>query len=223
VLGRLTGVRRASVWDQMKDEFLHETDNITVGDVTDFSNFMGAVIDDRAFAKHKSALARVSRNKHLTMLAGGTCDDTVGYFVRPTVVQSTDPTDEMFSDRVLRSDPGRARLRRRDFETVLAQMESFAPYALTGAIIAQDRRAIADARTATLRFAAGQLLHQRQADRRGGGPAALRRCAGQRHQRQGRGTAEPAAVDLAALDQGDHRAAEGLPLSLPQCGVRQAR
>ncbi|MEI2712377.1 MAG: L-glutamate gamma-semialdehyde dehydrogenase [Nocardioides sp.] len=145
-----------SVWDQMKDEFLHETDNITVGDVTDFSNFMGAVIDDRAFAKHKSALARVSRNKHLTMLAGGTCDDTVGYFVRPTVVQSTDPTDQMFSEEYFGPILAVHVYDDAKYETVLAQMESFAPYALTGAIIAQDRRAIADARR-DLRFAAGNF------------------------------------------------------------------
>ena len=69
-----------------------------MGDVTDFSNFMGAVIDDRAFAKHKKALARVSRNKHLTTRRRRQLDDSVGYFVRPTVVQSTDPTDQMFSD-----------------------------------------------------------------------------------------------------------------------------
>ena len=102
-----------SVWEKMRDSFLHEVENITMGDVTDFSNFMGAVIDDRAFAKHKAALARVARNKHLTTLAGGKADDSVGYFVRPTVVQSTDPTDQMFYDRVLRPDPRGARLPRR--------------------------------------------------------------------------------------------------------------
>jgi 1-pyrroline-5-carboxylate dehydrogenase len=51
-----------SVWDRMKDDFLAEVDGITMGDVADFSNFMGAVIDDRAFAKHKAAIARVRRN-----------------------------------------------------------------------------------------------------------------------------------------------------------------
>jgi 1-pyrroline-5-carboxylate dehydrogenase len=145
-----------SVWAKMGDQFVHDTENLTMGDVTDFSNFMGAVIDDRAFAKHKKALARVSRNKHLTTLAGGTCDDSVGYFVRPTVVQSTDPTDQMFSDEYFGPilavhvyDDAR-------YDRVLAQMESFAPYALTGAIIAQDRQAIADARR-DLRFAAGNF------------------------------------------------------------------
>ena len=84
-----------------------------MGDVTDFSNFMGAVIDDRAFAKHKAAIARAKRQAKLDVVVGGQTDDKVGWFVRPTVVVSTDPADAMFTHRVLRADPGRARLPRR--------------------------------------------------------------------------------------------------------------
>jgi len=145
-----------SVWDKMKDQLIAETEGLAMGDVTDFTNFMGAVIDDRAFAKHKAAIARAKRNKHLTVLAGGQTDDSVGWFVRPTIVVSTDPTDQMFSDEyfgpilsVYVYDDDR-------FEQVVAQMESFAPYALTGAIISQDRAAIAWARR-ELRFAAGNF------------------------------------------------------------------
>ncbi len=145
-----------SVWDKMKDSLVAETEAIAMGDVTDFSNFMGAVIDDRAFAKHKKALGRVRANKHLTTLAGGQLDDSVGYFVRPTIVQSTDPTDQMFKDEYFGPilavhvyDDSR-------YENVVKQMESFAPYALTGAVIAQDRQAIAWTRE-ELRFAAGNF------------------------------------------------------------------
>ncbi len=145
-----------SVWDKIKDQLVEETNAIAMGDVTDFSNFMGAVIDDRAFATHKAAIARAKRNKHLTVIAGGQVDDSVGYFVRPTIVQSTDPTDQMFSEEyfgpilaVYVYDDDR-------FEKVVEQMESFAPYALTGAIIAQDRAAIDWARD-ELRFAAGNF------------------------------------------------------------------
>ncbi len=145
-----------SVWDKIKDQLIADTDSLAVGDVTDFSNFMGAVIDDRGFAKHKAAIARAKRSKHLTVIAGGQTDDSVGYFVRPTIVVSTDPTDQMFSDEyfgpilaVYVYDDDR-------FESVVAQMESFAPYALTGAIISQDRAAIAWARR-ELRFAAGNF------------------------------------------------------------------
>jgi 1-pyrroline-5-carboxylate dehydrogenase len=145
-----------SVWDRMRDELLHEVEGIAMGDVTDFSNFMGAVIDDRAFAKHKKALARVSRNKHLTTVAGGQLDDSVGWFVRPTVVQSTDPTDQMFSDEYFGPILAVHVYDDAKYDRVLKQMESFAPYALTGSIIAQDRRAIAAAQR-DLRFAAGNF------------------------------------------------------------------
>ena len=184
-----------------------------MGDVTDFSNFMGAVIDDRAFAKHKKAIARAKRSKTLDVLAGGQVDDSVGYFVRPTVVESSDPTDQMFNTEYFGPILAVHVFDDADFEAVVDQMESFAPYALTGAVIAQDRNVDRlDQRAAALR--GRQLLHQRQADRCGRGAAAVRRCAGLGHQRQGRCPAEPDALDVAALDQGDVRPAEGLPLPL---------
>src|SRR4051812_10993913 len=145
-----------SVWTRMRDQFVAEVEGLTMGDVTDLSNFMGAVIDERAFAKHKAAIARARRNSHLTVLAGGQLDDSVGYFVRPTVILSTDPKDQMFNTEYFGPvlavhvyDDAR-------YDRVLAQMESFAPYALTGSIIAQDRRAIAEAQD-LLRFAAGNF------------------------------------------------------------------
>ncbi|MCW2765678.1 MAG: delta-pyrroline-5-carboxylate dehydrogenase [Nocardioides sp.] len=145
-----------SVWKKMRDQFLAEVEGIPMGDVTDFSNFMGAVIDDRAFAKHKAAIARAKRHKFLEVIAGGQVDDSVGYFVRPTVVESTDPTDQMFSTEYFGPilvlhvyDDG-------DFEKVVRQLEGVAPYALTGAVIAQDRYAIAWASN-ELRFAAGNF------------------------------------------------------------------
>ncbi|QBR93723.1 L-glutamate gamma-semialdehyde dehydrogenase [Nocardioides euryhalodurans] len=145
-----------SVWDKMKDDLVSETEAIAMGDVTDLSNFMGAVIDDRAFAKHKKALSRVRANKHLTTLAGGQLDDSVGYFVRPTIVQSTDPTDQMFKDEYFGPILAVHVFDDSRYERVVHQMESFAPYALTGAVIAQDRSAIAWTRK-ELRFAAGNF------------------------------------------------------------------
>lgn len=145
-----------SVWVQIKDQLIADTEALTMGDVTDLSNFMGAVIDDRAFAKHKKAIARVEGTDHLTLLAGGQTDDSVGWFVRPTIVESTDPTDQMFSEEYFGPILAVHVYEDGDFESVVAQMESFAPYALTGAIIAQDRAAIAWARK-TLRFAAGNF------------------------------------------------------------------
>jgi 1-pyrroline-5-carboxylate dehydrogenase len=145
-----------SVWKKLKDSFLSEIETIKIGDPTDFSNFMGAVIDDRAFAKHKAAIARAKRQKKLDVIVGGTTDDSVGYFVSPTVVESTDPTDAMFTTEYFGPILAVHVYEDADFEKVVRGMESIAPYALTGSIIAQDRRAIAWAQ-AELRFAAGNF------------------------------------------------------------------
>jgi 1-pyrroline-5-carboxylate dehydrogenase len=145
-----------SVWVKIKDQLIADTEALSMGDVTDLSNFMGAVIDDRAFAKHQKAIERARATDGLDVLAGGQVDDSVGYFVRPTIVEGGDPTDEMFSTEYFGPILAVHVYDDADFEKVVAQMESFAPYALTGAIIAQDRSAIAWARK-TLRFAAGNF------------------------------------------------------------------
>ncbi len=145
-----------SLWKLIKNDLTDLTNGLAMGDVTDLSNFMGAVIDDRAFAKHKAAIDRAHATSHLDVVAGGTYDDSVGYFVRPTVVESSDPTDEMFSTEYFGPILAVHVYPDRQYSKVLDQMESFAPYALTGAIIAQDRAVIADA-TERLRFAAGNF------------------------------------------------------------------
>ncbi len=145
-----------SVWDRVRDDLVAQTEALTMGDVTDLSNFLGAVIDDRAFARHKRAIARAKRSSRLDVVAGGKVDDSVGWFVRPTLVEASDPTDAMFREEYFGPilavhvyDDG-------DFEQVATQLESFAPYALTGSIMARDRRAVAWA-TEHLRFAAGNF------------------------------------------------------------------
>ncbi|WP_031505677.1 L-glutamate gamma-semialdehyde dehydrogenase [Streptomyces megasporus] len=146
-----------SIWENgFREEFVAEVEGLTMGDVTDLSNFMGAVIDERAFAKNKAAIERAKSDPACEIVAGGTCDDSVGYFVRPTVVTCTDPSSEVFWQEYFGPllavhvyDDG-------EYETVLEQMESVAPYGLTGSIIAQDRAAAAHACEA-LRFAAGNF------------------------------------------------------------------
>jgi 1-pyrroline-5-carboxylate dehydrogenase len=145
-----------SLWRAMRRDLVAEVESLTMGDVCDFSNFMGAVIDDRAFDKHKKVITRAKRSAKLEIVAGGTVDDSVGYFIRPTVIVSSDPTDAMFKTEYFGPilavhvyDDG-------DFESVVRQLESFSPYALTGAVVARDRHAIAWA-TEQLRFAAGNF------------------------------------------------------------------
>ncbi|HLU72906.1 MAG TPA: L-glutamate gamma-semialdehyde dehydrogenase [Nonomuraea sp.] len=145
-----------SLWNGMRDDFVALAESLTVGDVaSDLSAFMGAVIDDRAFAKHKAAIDRARASAHIDVLTGS-YDDSTGYFVKPTVLESADPTDEIFVKEYFGPILGVHVYDDADFDTVLAQMEGIAPYALTGAVIAQDRYAIAAA-SEKLRFAAGNF------------------------------------------------------------------
>ena len=146
----------ASVWSKIKSDLIDETQSIKQGDVNDMTNFMSAVIDARAFAKHKAAIDRAHGTNGLSVLAGGTYDDSVGYFVRPTIVESAAPDDVMFSEEYFGPILAIHVYDDANFESVVDQMESFAPYALTGAIISQDRGAVAWA-SERLRFAAGNF------------------------------------------------------------------
>jgi 1-pyrroline-5-carboxylate dehydrogenase len=146
-----------SVWDQMRDDLIGTTEALTMGDVsTDLSLFMGAVIDDRAFAKHTQALARARSRPAISVLAGGGTDGSTGYFVQPTILHSTDPADEIFTTEYFGPILGVHVFEDADYEAVLAQAADIAPYALTGSIIAQDRAAIARA-SEVLRFSAGNF------------------------------------------------------------------
>ncbi|RII15579.1 1-pyrroline-5-carboxylate dehydrogenase 1 [Streptomyces sp. YIM 130001] len=146
-----------SLWDGgLRDEFAAEVDGIAMGDVTDLDNFMGAVIDDRAFAKNKAAIDRAAADPTCTIVAGGTYDDSVGYFVRPTVIECSDPENEVFSTEYFGPILAVHVYEDEAYDTMLAQMESVAAYALTGSIIAGDRAAAADAMN-KLRYAAGNF------------------------------------------------------------------
>jgi 1-pyrroline-5-carboxylate dehydrogenase len=127
-----------SVWTKMKDSFLSEIESLAIGDPTDFSNFMGAVIDRRAFVKHQAAIERAKRSRKLDVLVGGTLDDSVGWFVNPTVVEGGDPTDEMFSTEYFGPILALHVYEDGDFERVVRAMESSSPYALTGSVIARS-------------------------------------------------------------------------------------
>jgi 1-pyrroline-5-carboxylate dehydrogenase len=146
-----------SLWTAMRDEFCAEVDALTMGDVAeDLSAFMGAVIDDRAFAKHRRAIDRARGTDGVRILAGGELDDSRGYFVRPTVLESSDPTDEIFTTEYFGPILGVHVYEDADYAGVLTQMEGVSDYGLTGAVVADDRAAIAEA-TERLRFAAGNF------------------------------------------------------------------
>ncbi|MQA84943.1 MAG: L-glutamate gamma-semialdehyde dehydrogenase [Streptosporangiales bacterium] len=146
-----------SVWERMRDDFLDQVEDLSMGDVAaDLSLFMGAVIDDRAVRKLRAALDRVREVSHLRQLAGGGVDDREGYFVEPTVLECDEPEDEVFTKEYFGPVLGVHVYDDRDYPSVLRQAADAAPYALTGSVIAQDRAAIAEA-TEVLRFSAGNF------------------------------------------------------------------
>ncbi|GII96460.1 L-glutamate gamma-semialdehyde dehydrogenase [Sinosporangium siamense] len=145
-----------SIWASIRDEFVDTARSLSIGDLaSDLSLFMGAVIDERAFAKHKAALERAHAVPSIEVLTGS-ADDTTGYFVKPTVLECADPTDEIFVKEYFGPILAVHVYDDASFDSVLDQMEGVSPYALTGSIIAQDRYAIASA-AERLRFAAGNF------------------------------------------------------------------
>ncbi|MEJ3659038.1 L-glutamate gamma-semialdehyde dehydrogenase [Actinomycetes bacterium KLBMP 9759] len=145
-----------SVWAKLRDDLASEVDALPMGDVADFHNFLGAVIDKRAFDKVSAAQRLAHTDPSLEVVAGGTADDSTGYFVRPTVVVGSDPTHEVFRTEYFGPFLALHVYDDADFDTVLEQVDSGAPYGLTGAVIANDRAAVAKASEA-LRFAAGNF------------------------------------------------------------------
>ncbi|GAA1348160.1 L-glutamate gamma-semialdehyde dehydrogenase [Saccharothrix algeriensis] len=145
-----------SVWNRVKDAFLADVESLTMGDVTDLSNFLGAVIDRRSFDKLSGVLEAARGDSQLEVAAGGTADDSDGYFVRPTVLLGTNPEHEVFTTEYFGPVLAVHVFEDSDYDTVLKQLESAAPYGLTGAVIARDRAAIAHAQQ-ELRFAAGNF------------------------------------------------------------------
>src|SRR5256886_9655844 len=150
-----------SLRDRTKDDFLAQVQALTMGDVaSDLSLFMGAVIDARAFAKHAAALDRARNTPSIEILAGGialrTLGDSEGFFVQPTILQSPDPSDEIFTTEYFGPILGVHVYPDAAYEDMLTQAADVAPYALTGAILATDRAAIAQS-TVPLRYSAGNF------------------------------------------------------------------
>ena len=146
-----------SLWEGgVRDRLVQTTETIEYGDVTDLSVFGGAVIDARSFARLSGVLRRLRADPAIEVLTGGTADDSEGYFVRPTVAVSTDPTSEIFTTEYFGPILGVHVYEDAEWEAMLAQAADVAPYALTGSVFATDRHAIARA-DAAFRFSAGNF------------------------------------------------------------------
>jgi len=146
-----------SLWDAgLRDDLASTVESLTYGDVTDFRNFGGAVIDRRSFDRLSAVQDRVKNDPNCTVLAGGTADDSEGFFVRPTLVECTDPEHELFTTEYFGPVLGVHVFDDADFDAVVAQAADVAPYALTGSIFADDR-AVVERASQALRFSAGNF------------------------------------------------------------------
>ena len=145
-----------SVWHQMGDDLIDATESLQVGDVRDLSNFTSAVIDQRAFRKHLEAIERARDSADAKIIAGGLTDDREGWYVRPTLIISDDPRNDIFVTEYFGPILGIYVFDDIDFEATLDEVDHSAPYGLTGAIIADDRVAL-DLASRRLRFAAGNF------------------------------------------------------------------
>jgi 1-pyrroline-5-carboxylate dehydrogenase len=145
-----------SLWPRLRERLCDEIATIRVGDVRDFRNFMGAVIDERAWRKHERAIAEAKSHGSLKLEAGGRADMSQGYFVYPTLLSTRDPevrhmTEELFGPIVCAYVYPDA-----EYAETIRHIDAASRYGLTGSVFATDRSAIALASDG-LRHAAGNF------------------------------------------------------------------
>jgi len=143
-----------SLWPVVRDQVAQMASQIKVGDVRDFSNFMGAVIDKRAFDKHTEYLALAQRECEI--ITGGTSDGDVGYFVQPTLVRTDDPSHRMLHEEIFGPIVTAYVYDDDRWLETLQLVDATSPYALTGAVWAREKQAVLDAMS-ILRNAAGNF------------------------------------------------------------------
>jgi len=143
-----------SMWSAVKDRVVAMIDDIKIGDITDFTNFMGAVIDKRAFEKIGGYIEHARGSAKI--VAGGKTDGSRGYFIHPTLVETSEPAYRLLCEEIFGPVVTAYVYDDAKWKETLEVVDSTSPYALTGALFAQDRRAIVDA-TSALRHAAGNF------------------------------------------------------------------
>ncbi|XP_022072127.2 delta-1-pyrroline-5-carboxylate dehydrogenase, mitochondrial isoform X1 [Acanthochromis polyacanthus] len=144
-----------SLWPQIRQKMVDVLRDVRVGDpVEDFGTFFSAVIDDKSFARIKRWLEHAKSSPNLTVISGGTCDDSKGYFVEPTIVETRDPQDAIMNEEIFGPVLTVYVYPEKDYQKVLQLIDRTSPYALTGAVFAKDQKVISDAAEA-LRNAAG--------------------------------------------------------------------
>ncbi|XP_066493338.1 delta-1-pyrroline-5-carboxylate dehydrogenase, mitochondrial [Tiliqua scincoides] len=145
------------LWPRIKGELLEQHQKIKVGDpAEDFGTFFSAVIDDKAFGRIKKWIKHAETSPILSILAGGRCEDKVGYFVEPCIIETKDPKDPIMQEEIFGPVLTVYVYPEKQYKDVLQLIDSTSLYGLTGAVFAQDKSVIAEA-TKLLRNAAGNF------------------------------------------------------------------
>ena len=212
-----------SLWPRVRDRVIALTRELKMGDITDFRNFMGAVIDGRSHARLSGWLERMKADPRTKVLVGGNAPSHEGWFVEPTIYEVDDPGHQIFCDELFGPVLSVNVYDDNKIEDTLKVLDSTSPYALTGAIFSQDRAALADAARAPAiggeSSAYSTTSRPAQCRRRA---AAVRRRARVGHQRQGGQRVQPPALGLAARREGDLRPADRRRLPVHGRGVSRA-
>lgn len=145
-----------SLWKVIGDDLIAQTEALAVGDVRDFTNFTSAVIDERAFTKLSGAIEQARSSADAEIVAGGRYDRSKGWYIRPTLITSDNPAQDIFATEYFGPILGIHVYDDAHFSDVLTLVDQASPYALTGAIFATDRDAVQQASTA-LRHTAGNF------------------------------------------------------------------
>ena len=144
----------SNLWPKVQERMLAALAEIKMGDVSDFRNFMGAVIDKKAFERIKGYLDEARTKSGVAFVSGGKCDDSKGWFIEPTVLKVEDPKYRTMCEEIFGPVLTVHVYPEAKWEETLALVDSTSPYALTGAVFAQDRAA-QDVANRMLRNAAG--------------------------------------------------------------------
>jgi 1-pyrroline-5-carboxylate dehydrogenase len=146
----------ANIWPELKERLVEQVGELKIGDVSDFSNFMGAVIDASSFKTQREAIEEAKNDAKSKVLVGGGVDDSEGFFVEPTVIETEDPNFRLLRDELFGPVVTAYVYPESKWEDTLELIDRTAPYGLTGAIFSDDRQAVVEAED-KLRYAAGNL------------------------------------------------------------------
>jgi 1-pyrroline-5-carboxylate dehydrogenase len=145
-----------SLWQKIAKPLVETIESLKMGDVTDFTNFMGAVIDKAAYTRVSRAIEAARADSRCEILAGGKHDDRQGWFIRPTLVRVSDPRHPLMEEELFGPLLAVFVYPDKEWEQILTTVDQTSPYALTGAVLSRDRAAI-DRAHDVLRHAAGNF------------------------------------------------------------------